>query len=63
MVEKGSPRGCTGYSRSSLTLKGVRLVTSTVRFMEPSIMAAISGAAPSRCSKLSSTSRSCFSLR
>src|SRR3712207_5396419 len=56
-VEAGSASGLTWYSRSPLTRSGARLVTSTVRFGQPSIVPSTSGAASTTCSKLSSKDR------
>ena len=62
-VEAGSARGGMGYSCSPLTRRGARLVASTTSPGQPSIRTATSGAASSRCSRLSSTSRRCLLLR
>jgi|GEM_PF-4244837 len=62
-VEEGNARVPTRYSCSPLTRRGARLVASTTRPGQASSSPATSGAAFSRCSKLSSTRSSRFSLR
>ncbi len=62
-VEAGSLSGPTGYSCSPRTRSGARLVARTESSGQDSIRSATSGAAPSRCSRLSSTSRNRFSFK
>ena len=61
-VVEGSASGGTGCSISPRTLRGARLVTSTVRPGHAATRPATSGAASSRCSRLSSTRRNRPSL-
>jgi hypothetical protein len=62
-VEAGKASGGTGYTLSPLTRSGARLVAITTSPGQASIRAATSDAAPSRCSKLSRTTRKLLSPR